>query len=327
MPNSPIQASLLLVDDDPSIIQVMRRMLSNYATIRFATNGLDAIRLCREAAPDLILLDAQMGDMSGLKVCEELKGDAALADIPIIFVSSLQEAELERAVLEMGAVDFIRKPFTASQVTARVTTQLKLKRLTDELRDSARVDLLTGIANPRAHEEALRREALRTLEAGQSLSLVLLEPDFFDAYAAAHGDKAADAALVKIADVLVRQARRPGDQVARLGPARFAMLLPDTTFDGGLHVAHRVLAAVEALDIAHSQSSVSRHITCSAGVASFNAASPGDAQMLRAANADGALGAVAQTGLAQAVAAGRAQASYAVVQHGAAGSSAMPDPV
>lgn len=327
MVNSPAQASLLLVDDDRSVIQVMRRMLSDYSMIRFATNGADAIRLCRESAPDLILLDAQMGDMSGLKVCEALQADAALAHIPVIFVSSLQEAELERAVLEMGAVDFIRKPFSAPQVTARVNTQLKLKRLTDELRESSRIDLLTGIANRRAYGEALGREARRALEAVQSLSVVLLEVDFFDAFASAHGDKAAEASVARIAELVGQHARRPGDQVARLDTARFAMILPDTPFDGALHVAHRVLAAVEALDIAHSQSSVSRHLTCSAGVACFNAALPGDAQLLLEGDAQGALTDVAQTGLAQAVAAGRAQAAYAVVRQGAAVSAAMPDAV
>jgi len=327
MVNSPAQASLLLVDDDPSVIQVLRRMLSNYSTIRFATNGTDAIRLCRESAPDLILLDAQMGDMSGLKVCETLKADTALSHIPVIFVSSLQEAELERAVLEMGAVDFIRKPFNAPQVTARVNTQLKLKRLTDELRESSRIDLLTGIANQRAYDETLRRESLRALEAGQSLSLVLLEVDFFDTFTSAHGDKAADASLAQIAAVVGQHARRPGDHVARLDTPRFAMILPDTPVDGGLHVAHRVLAAVEALDIAHSQSSASRHLTCSAGVACFNAATPGEAQLLREGDARGALTAVALAGLSQAVAVGRAQAAHGVVPHGAAGPAGMPDPV
>ncbi|MBU2410639.1 MAG: response regulator, partial [Gammaproteobacteria bacterium] len=163
MKNAPIEASLLLVDDDPAVIQVLNKILSDYSSVRFATSGADALRLARESLPDLILLDAQLGDMSGLEVCESLKADPALANVPVVFVSSHQEAELEVAVLKLGAVDFIRKPFNGPQVIARVDTQLKLKRLADDLRLLSRVDALTRLGNDRAYEETLRRESLRAV--------------------------------------------------------------------------------------------------------------------------------------------------------------------
>lgn len=267
MKKSTIEASLLLVDDDPAIIQVLARILSDYSTVRFATTGADALALSREARPDLILLDAQMGDMSGLQVCEALKADPALADIPVIFVSSHQESELEVAVLEMGAVDFIRKPFNASQVTARVNTQLKLKKLSDDLRLLSRVDGPTGLANDRAFAETLRREALRAAEVDTDISLVIMEIDYFDSYAALYDRKATDACLASVAEALRRTLRRPGDFAARLERDRFALILPGTPPDGGLAAANRLLGAVEALDIGHQGSPVSRHLTCSVGVA------------------------------------------------------------
>lgn len=306
MKKSTIDASLLLVDDDPAIIQVLSRILSDYSTVRFATSGADALLLCRESLPDLILLDAQMGDMSGLQVCEALKADPALADIPVIFVSSHQEAELEVAVLELGAVDFIRKPFNASQVTARVNTQLKLKRLADDLRRLSRVDGLTGLANERAYAETLRRETLRAAEAGEAISLVMVEVDFFESFEALYDRKAADACIASVAEAVRRTLRRPGDFAAFLGRDRFALILPDTAADGGLQVAHRVLGAVEALDIGHQGSPVSRHVTCSAGVACLDVGdnvvdgrpeAPQDTLQL-----------AASTGLRRARQAGRAQA-------------------
>ena len=310
MKKFPIDASILLVDDDPTIIQVLGRMLSDYSTLRFATSGADALALSRESPPDLILLDAQMGDMSGLQVCEALKADPALADVPVIFVSSHQESELEVAVLKLGAVDFIRKPFNAAQVTARIDTQLKLKRLSDDLRRLSRIDGLTGLANDRAFDEALARELLRAAEARQAVSLVLLEVDFFQSFEALYDRKATDACLASVGEALLQSARRPGDLVARVGRDRFAMVLPDTSSNDALHVANRGLRAVESLDIGHQGSAVSRHVTCSAGVACLDAAAHGPL-----ARADGGPDAMsllrqaAEAALAEGVRAGRAQAS------------------
>jgi diguanylate cyclase (GGDEF)-like protein len=308
-----IEASLLLVDDDPAIIQVLSRILADYATVRFATSGADALRLSREARPDLILLDAQMDDMSGLEVCEALKADFALADIPVIFVSSHQESELEVAVLEMGAVDFIRKPFNASQVTARVNTQLKLKRLSDDLRSLSRVDRLTGVANEAGYLDTLKREALRAVEARQRLSLVLLEIDFFESYEALYDRKATEACVAAMAESVRRSTRRPGDFVARLDVDRFALILPDTPLEGALAAANRVVSAVEALDIGHQGSPVSRHVTCSGGVACFDPAAAATATAGEGAVVDGAesLADAAAAGLVRARAAGRAQVCLA----------------
>lgn len=124
---------LLLVDDDPSAIRVMSRMLDEYPDQRFATSGDDALRLARQSLPDLILLDADMPGMTGFEVCRALKLDDALAGIPVIMITSHDGASVEASALEMGAVDFITKPFVASQLTARVRARLRNKLLDDEL--------------------------------------------------------------------------------------------------------------------------------------------------------------------------------------------------
>lgn len=120
------EARLLLVDDDPSSIKMMSRMLAQYPDQRFATSGEAAIRLAREATPDLILMDVDMPEMTGFEACEYLKADPLLARIPIIFVTSHSDsASLQVTAWQNGAADFITKPVEASQLTARVSAQLR----------------------------------------------------------------------------------------------------------------------------------------------------------------------------------------------------------
>jgi PAS domain S-box-containing protein len=125
---------LLLVDDDAGAIQVMSRMLAQYSNQRFATSGAAALRLAREASPDLILLDVEMPGMSGFDVCDALKADPLLANVPIIFATSYADTPLHVAALKRGAADFITKPIVAGQLTARVRTQLRARRAEQDLR-------------------------------------------------------------------------------------------------------------------------------------------------------------------------------------------------
>jgi DNA-binding response OmpR family regulator len=135
--------NILLVDDDPGAIQLMARILSNVGSLRFATSGEDALRLARESAPDLLLLDTEMPGLSGFETCRALKADPALADVPVIFVTSHGEAAFEVSGFELGAADFIAKPVSPPLLLARVKTQLRVKRLSDELRRIATVDGLS----------------------------------------------------------------------------------------------------------------------------------------------------------------------------------------
>ena len=110
IPPANFRPRLLLVDDDTNVIQLMAKTLAPLAQLRFATNGFDALRLAREEVPDLVLLDAEMPGMSGFQVCEEMKHDALLSEVPVIFVTSHGEEAVEAAGLAMGAADFITKP-------------------------------------------------------------------------------------------------------------------------------------------------------------------------------------------------------------------------
>ena len=135
----PREARLLLVDDDPSAIQVMSRMLAQFRDQRFATSGEVALRLARESTPDLILMDIEMPGMTGLEVFEELKADPTLARVPVIFATSHDSTALQVIALRKGAADFVTKPLVATQLTARVRAHLRATLLIEDLKRGSAV--------------------------------------------------------------------------------------------------------------------------------------------------------------------------------------------
>ena len=128
------EASLLIVDDDPSAIQVMSRMLAQYTDQRFATSGEAALRLARDSTPDLILMDVDMPGMTGFEVFDAMKADPALGRVPVIFATSHDATALEVTALRKGASDFVTKPLIASQLTARVRAHLRARSMVEELK-------------------------------------------------------------------------------------------------------------------------------------------------------------------------------------------------
>ena len=124
--------TLLLVDDEPANLQVLRNILSDHYRLLFARDGERALELARQERPDLILLDVMMPGLSGYDVCEALKQHDSTAGIPVIFVTALAAAEDEARGFDLGAVDYITKPVSAPIVRARVRNHLSLVRV-DEL--------------------------------------------------------------------------------------------------------------------------------------------------------------------------------------------------
>jgi len=125
---------VLVVDDAPANIQVAQSILKDEYKIRVATSGAKALELVKvEPAPDLVLLDIMMPEMDGYEVCIQLKAEAQTRDIPVIFLTGKTETQDETRGLEVGAVDYIRKPFSPAIVKARVRTHLMLRDAREEL--------------------------------------------------------------------------------------------------------------------------------------------------------------------------------------------------
>jgi len=121
-------ATVLVVDDTPENIDVLRGILKGRYKVKVAINGMQAIKLCAcDNPPDLVLLDVMMPGMDGYEVCSQLKQDPRSKDVPVIFVTAKNETRDELRGFEVGGVDYISKPVTPAVVRARIATHLKLR--------------------------------------------------------------------------------------------------------------------------------------------------------------------------------------------------------
>ena len=128
---------LLLVDDNPINLQVLYQTLNGQGyKLLVAKNGEAALEIARKAHPHLILLDIMMPGLDGYQVCERLKGDPDTADAAVIFLSALDDIKDKVRGFELGAVDYVSKPFQGEEVIARVNTHLTIKRLEHELAEA-----------------------------------------------------------------------------------------------------------------------------------------------------------------------------------------------
>lgn len=258
--------SILLVDDDRMVVRILGRILSDFAPLRFATSGREALRLARESAPDLVLLDVDMPELSGFEVCKAFKSDPLLKEVPIIFITSHESAQLESKGLQLGAADFISKPPHPPLVLARVRTYQRLKMLSETVRSAVTIDFVTGAFTRQELEKNLAHEWLRAQRSAAPLVLLLADVDGFTAYSAELGDEKGDVCLKAIADALRAAAHRPTDILGRWAGAQFALLLPETDAKGASTVAQRAIDATDSLQILHATSTGrGRRITLSVG--------------------------------------------------------------
>lgn len=132
--NSKVLADLLIVDDTPNNLRLLSSMLTEKGyKVRKAVDGKGALKAIEVVKPDLILLDIRMPEMDGYQVCQILKADARTQDIPVIFISALDEAVDKVRAFNVGGVDYITKPFQAPEVLARVANHLQIHHLQQQL--------------------------------------------------------------------------------------------------------------------------------------------------------------------------------------------------
>ncbi|MEJ5999918.1 diguanylate cyclase domain-containing protein [Paucibacter soli] len=296
---NPPRRRLLLVDDQPINIQALHQLFAADHQVFMATSGAQALKVCSEVMPDLVLLDVQMPGMDGHEVCRRMQADPALRDIPVIFVTAHREAEAETQGLALGAVDFISKPFNPAVVRARVKTHLTLKAQSDLLRQLAYLDGLTGVYNRRHFDTLLPIEYQRCSRSGGSLAVLLVDVDYFKRYNDCYGHLAGDDCLRRVAQTLAKTLRRPGDLLCRYGGEEFVCLLPDTDLAGALTVAEQLVSQVRALALPHAQSELGQTVSVSVGGAAGHP-QPGGEPALLLSVADQQLYAAKQGGRARA---------------------------
>lgn len=267
IPHSFNRPKLLIVDDQPLNIRILHQLFHNHCDVFMATDGEQAIAICQAQLPDLVLLDVVMDGIDGHEVCKQLKQDALTKAIPIIFITAQREEAAEVIGLELGAVDFITKPFNPTIVSARVRTHLTLKAQSDYLRSLALIDGLTGVANRRKFDDDLLAAWRQGCRTQTPVSLVLLDVDYFKPFNDYYGHQAGDMCLKAIAAAMSDAVRRPEDLVARYGGEEFACILPNTDLSGSLKIAENIQKRVRALGIEHASSPVAPTVSVSMGIA------------------------------------------------------------
>ncbi len=264
----PEKQKILIVDDTPANIRVLGQALAVDYRLSIATNGADALKIVRSDPPDIILLDVMMPGMDGYEVCKRLKEDDLTRNIPVIFVTGKTHEENEFRGLDLGAVDYITKPFSLPIVKARVKNHLELKRRGDLLEDLAFLDGLTSIHNRRRFDEVLDQEWKRALRDDLWLTVMIIDIDFFKLFNDHYGHAAGDECLRQVAQALKSSFSRAGDFVARYGGEEFVVVLPGTGPGGAMASAQKLRDQVACIDLKHSGSPISDHVTVSIGTAS-----------------------------------------------------------
>jgi diguanylate cyclase (GGDEF)-like protein len=272
---SPI---LILIVDDEQFIRMQLRLAlerEGYEIVE-AQNGTEALNLCEQLHPDIILLDAIMPDMDGFECCTRLKSVAFSQCTPVLMITGLDDQESVDRAFEVGAIDFITKPIHWPVLRQRVKRlisqsqlQKQLESANQELQKLATIDQLTQIANRRRFEEYLVPEWQRMAREQLPISLILGDVDFFKLYNDTYGHQLGDRCLQAVAKSIQNTIKRSTDLVARYGGEEFTVILPNTNMEGAIILADAICTVVRKLAIPHSTSPVSSFVTISAGVATL----------------------------------------------------------
>lgn len=240
---------VLIIDDSPEALALAKARLSEEKlTIFCADGGKAGLAMAELEKPDLILLDVDMPELSGFDVCKILKEDSELNLIPIIFLSGASEAESKITGLELGAVDYVTKPFDLFELRARVRAALRTKRLQNMLIENAHIDPLTGLPNRRALMERLNQEWSRAKRRNGSISFIMADVDHFKQVNDTYGHDIGDKVLSEIGRAIF-SCCRPADMAARFGGEEFSIIVPEERAEDAACLAERCRIAVAEVSV------------------------------------------------------------------------------
>jgi two-component system cell cycle response regulator len=247
-----MKSGRILIADDSAVARMVltNELAAQGLEIIAARDGAEALTLARANDPEVILLDVEMPVLDGFGVLARLRADPALAEIPVVFLTGIDDSATAARGLAAGAHDYLRKPFEPVELLARVGAAQRTRRLQDELRrrnDQLSVlvntDVLTGLFNRRHATEELERLVSRARRHDAPMSVVILDVDHFKSINDRFGHDVGDATLRELARRLSQRLRME-DTIARWGGEEFLVLLPDTTDDRAGRVADLLCEAV-----------------------------------------------------------------------------------
>jgi two-component system cell cycle response regulator len=256
---------VLVVDDSEPIHKLIEaRLRPEGLEVTSELSGARGIERALANLPDLILLDIELPDVDGFEVCRQLKENPTTKDIPIIFLTGTTSTESKVRGLDLGAVDYVTKPFDQVELRARVRAALRTKRLQDLLEHQSFLDGLTGLWNRAYLNQRMESELNIARRYSRPVSLILADIDHFKQINDTHGHLFGDVVLQGTAECLPIYARR-SDIVTRYGGEEFAILLADTSLRAAAYVSERLRSAVEARCFEAHRVAIS--VTASFGIA------------------------------------------------------------
>jgi len=257
---------VIIIEDSKLNREVLYKILHKDYAIIFAQDGVEALEKVRTERPDLILLDIVLPGIDGFDVLTELKKCEISQSIPVIIISGRSNPDDEVKGLELGAVDYITKPFHEIVVKARVETQVRILKQIRIIEKIGYIDNLTNIPNRHQFDQNLSSEWKRAKREGHPVSFIMIDIDHFKIYNDTHGHQQGDVALKTVASTIKSSLKRPADIVARWGGEEFSVLLPNTTIDGARHIAEDIRRNVETASILCFATDSYHNITVSLGV-------------------------------------------------------------
>lgn len=256
---------VLVIDDSPLIHSLLGvRLKDEPVQLHSALDGEAGLTAAVDIAPDLILLDVDMPGLDGFEVCRRLKASKFTVDIPVIFLTGASQTEEKIKGLDLGAIDYITKPFDVAELKARVRASLRTRYLLELLAKKAMIDGLTGLWNRSYFDHRLNQEISLARRISRPLGVVMVDIDHFKKINDSYGHPGGDEVLRTVAQMLVYNCRVE-DVVCRYGGEEFGIIAPNTRCDQCGELAERLRAVIGNTDIKCRGTAI--RVTMSFGVA------------------------------------------------------------
>jgi diguanylate cyclase (GGDEF)-like protein len=275
------EAKVLIVDDDRHVLTALSSLLEPWGLhVTTLVDPQQFWQVLEASAPDLLILDIEMPGFSGIELCQVVRNDSRWSELPVLFLSGHNDAELVHQVFAVGADDYVHKPIVGPELIARILNRLERTRI---LHRFAETDELTGTATRRKFIRDLERLLHLAERQNQPLCFMILDLDRFKQVNDQHGHDAGDRVLCRLGERL-KKSFRPEDVVARWGGEEFVLGLYGITREQGVKRLSDFLATWDQLEFMDAKNGTFR-VTFSAGVAEYSQDGANLQELYRAADA------------------------------------------